>query len=161
MFENKNVTHISISTGTMVRAVLVLVCVFLLWFLRDLALVVLTSIVIASFIDSSVPYFERIGIKNRIFGIVLFYTISLLILAGMFYLFAPLLITEIYNFSTFLSAYIPNISFFNFFSSRHRICSPLSYHYRHNGDGALWYFGRDDSHFRFLLSFQWIRERLN
>src|ERR1035437_3943886 len=117
MFENKNVTHISISTGTMVRAVLVLVCVFLLWFLRDLALVVLTSIVIASFIDSSVPYFERIGIKNRIFGIVLFYTISLLILAGMFYLFAPLLITEIYNFSTFLSAYIPNISFFNFFQN--------------------------------------------
>src|ERR1035437_8217760 len=117
MFENKNVTHISISTGTMVRAVLVLVCVFLLWFLRDLALVVLTSIVIASFIDSSVPYLERIGIKNRIFGIVLFYTISLLILAGMFYLFAPLLITEIYNFSTFLSAYIPNISFFNFFQN--------------------------------------------
>ena len=117
MFENKNVTHISISTGTMVRAVLVLVCVFLLWFLRDLALVVLTSIVIASFIDSSVPHFQKIGIKNRIFSIVLFYTISLLIMAGMFYLFAPLLITEIYNFSTFLSAYIPNISFFNFFQN--------------------------------------------
>jgi predicted PurR-regulated permease PerM len=35
----------------------------------------------------------------------------------MFYLFAPLLITEIYNFSTFVSAYMPNVSFFNFFQN--------------------------------------------
>ena len=40
-----------------------------------------------------------------------------LVLAGMFYLFAPLLITEIYNFSTFISAYIPNISFLNYFQN--------------------------------------------
>jgi predicted PurR-regulated permease PerM len=101
----------------MIRAFLVVLGVFLLWVLRDLALVVLTAIVVASFIDSAVPHFQKIGIKNRIFGIILFYTISILILAGMFYLFAPLLITEIYNFSTFLSAYIPNLSFFNFFQN--------------------------------------------
>ena len=85
----------------MIRAVLVLLGIFLLWVLRDLALVVLTAIVIASFIDSAVPHFQKIGIKNRIFGIVIFYAIALTIFAGMFYLFAPLLITEIYNFTTF------------------------------------------------------------
>jgi len=116
MFENKNITSISISTGTMIRAVLVAVCVFLVWFLRDLVLVVLTSIVIASFIDSSVIHFQKIGV-NRIFGIIILYTISILALAGMFYLFAPLLITEIYNFSTFISAYIPNVSFLNYFQN--------------------------------------------
>jgi predicted PurR-regulated permease PerM len=116
MFESKNATHISISTGTMVRAVLVVLCVFLLWFLRDLALVVLTSIVIASFMKSSVPHFKKIGI-NRILGIVIMYFVSILFLAGLFYLFAPLLITEIYNFSTFISSYIPNVSFLNYFQN--------------------------------------------
>ena len=100
----------------MVRAVLVLLCVFLLWFLRDLALIMLTSIVIASFIESSVPYFKKAGI-NRILGIVILYVSLLLVLAGVFYLFAPLLITEIYNFSTFLSTYIPGVPFLNYFQN--------------------------------------------
>jgi predicted PurR-regulated permease PerM len=94
----------------------------------------LTAIVIASFTDSAVPHFQKIGIKNRIFGIVIFYTMALLILAGMFYLFAPLLITEIYNFSSFLSAYIPNVSFLNFFqneafSGAKDVVSALSGHF--------------------------------
>lgn len=79
-------------------------------------MVVLTSIVIASFMESSVPHFQKIKI-GRVFGIVIAYVVSILILAGMFYLFAPLLITEIYNFSTFISAYIPNISFLNYFQN--------------------------------------------
>ena len=117
MPEKSYFTHISISTSTIVKLFLVPLFIFLLYFLRDLVLVVLTAIVIASFIDSAVPHFRKIGIKNRIFGIVLFYAIVLFFLAGMFYLFAPLLITEIYNFSTFLSAYIPDVSFLNFFQN--------------------------------------------
>jgi len=116
MFERNNAISISITTGTMVRAILVILCVFLLWFLRDLALVVLTAIVIASFVESSVPYFRKVGI-NRVFGIVILYIISLLVLAGVFYLFAPLLITEIYNFSIFISTYIPGVSFLNYFQN--------------------------------------------
>lgn len=104
-----------------------------MWFLRDLALVVLTSIVIASFIDSSVVHFQKMGV-NRILGIVIIYAVSLSILAGMFYLFAPLLITEIYNFSTFLSSYIPNVAFLNYFqneafSGAKDIVSALSGHF--------------------------------
>lgn len=116
MFERHDVTAISISTETMVRAVLVLLCVFLLWLLRDIALIVLTSIIIASFVESATPYFKRIGM-NRILGIVILYAVSLLTLAGTFYLFAPLLITEIYNFSTFVSTYVPGVSFLNYFQN--------------------------------------------
>jgi len=100
----------------MVRAILVLLSLFLLWYLRDLVLVVLTSIVIASFVESAIPHFGKIGI-NRVFGVVLLYALSLLALAGMFYLFAPLLITEIYNFSSFVSTYIPGVSFLNYFQN--------------------------------------------
>lgn len=106
----------SISTGTLIRVVLVALGVLLLWVLRDLILVVLTSIVIASFMESAVPYFKRIGV-GRVFGIVVVYVVSFLILAALFYLFAPLLITEIYNFTTFFSSYIPSSSFLNFFQS--------------------------------------------
>lgn len=116
MSENHNFTSVYVSTGTMVRAVLVILGVFLLWFLRELVLVVLTSIVIASFMESSVPHFKKFGI-NRVFGIAILYAISLLTLTGLFYLFAPLLITEVYNFSTFISNYIPNVSFLNYFQN--------------------------------------------
>lgn len=116
MSDKGPLTSISITTDTMIRAMLVVLGVFLLWFLRDLALVVLTSIVIASFVESTVPRFERMHI-NRVLGIVILYVVSLSILAGIFYLFAPLLITEIYNFSTFISAYIPGVSFLNYFQN--------------------------------------------
>ena len=117
MFEkDSSITNISITTGTMIRAILVLLCVFLLWFLRDLALVLLTSIVLASFVESAVPYFARLHI-NRVFGIVILYVASISFLAGVFYLFAPFLITEIYNFSNFLSTYIPGVSFLNYFQN--------------------------------------------
>jgi predicted PurR-regulated permease PerM len=116
MFEKGTATSISITTGTMIRAVLIILGLFLLWFLRDLILVVLTSIVLASFVESAVPHFKKVGI-NRIFGIVILYVVALLIFAGLFYLFAPLLITEIYNFSSFISAYIPGVSFLNYFQN--------------------------------------------
>ncbi len=116
MFENRNTTSISITTDTMIRAVLVALVVFLLWFLRDLILVVLTSIVIASFVESASPYFKKFGI-NKIFGIVVLYALSLLTLAVLFYLFAPLLVTEIYNFANFISSYFPGVSFLNYFQN--------------------------------------------
>jgi len=117
MFEKgSSITNISITTGTMVRMILVLLSVFLLWFLRDLALVLLTSIVLASFVESAVPHFARLHI-NKIFGIVSLYVASIAFLAGVFYLFAPFLITEIYNFSNFISTYIPGVSFLNYFQN--------------------------------------------
>ncbi len=112
----RNTTSVVITTGTIIRGMLVFLLLLLLWVLRDLFLTVLTSIVIASFVESAVPYFGRFRL-SRVFGIVLLYVFSLLILAGMFYLFAPLLITEVYNFSNFISAYIPGVSFLNFFQN--------------------------------------------
>jgi len=116
MIDRREITHISINTGTIIRAILVVIFIFLIWFLRDLVLVVVSSIVVASFIESAVPSFKKIRV-NRVVGVVILYTTSILFMAGMFYLFAPLLITEIYNFSTFVSNYVPNISFINYFKS--------------------------------------------
>ncbi len=112
----ENHTSISISTGTMVRALLILLSVFVIWALRDMVLIILTSIIIASFMESAVPHLARIGF-SRVFGIAMLYIISLFVFAGLFYLFAPLLITEIYNFSVAISDYVPGVSFLNFFQN--------------------------------------------
>lgn len=116
MPEKNGITSISITTGTMIRVVLIALGVFLIWFLRDLVLVILTSIVIASFIESAVQRTKRFGV-GRVLSVVLMYFISLLFLAGLFYLFAPLLITEIYNFSSFLSSYFPDADFLGYFQN--------------------------------------------
>ena len=115
MFETSH-TSISISTGTMVRAVLILVGLFLIWFLRDLVLIVLTSIVIASFVESAIPPFRKRGL-NRAFSVAILYAVAIIFFAGLFYMFAPLLITEIYNFSTTLSTFLPGVSFLEYFKS--------------------------------------------
>ncbi|MEI7809959.1 MAG: AI-2E family transporter [bacterium] len=116
MFGKSDTKYISISTGTMLRFMLVLIGIYLLWFLRDLMLVIITSIVISSFVEASIPRFKKLGI-GRVFGVVIVYITGILVIAGMFYLFAPLLITEVYNFSSFLSSYIPNNPFITYFQN--------------------------------------------
>ena len=116
MFEKNPTVPYSISTGTMIRACLVLLGFFLVWYLRELMLVIFTSIIVASFVESAIPSFHKFKI-NRVLAIVALYVTFILISALLFYLFAPLLITEVYNFSSFLSTYIPGISFIDYFKS--------------------------------------------
>ena len=116
MFGKNNTNAVVISTGTIVRTVLVLVAVYLFWSLRDLILVLLTSIVIASFVEAAIPSFKKIKI-GRVFAVVIMYVLAITFLASIFYLFAPLLITEIYNFATFISQYVPGIDFLNYFNN--------------------------------------------
>ncbi|MDQ3245076.1 MAG: AI-2E family transporter [bacterium] len=117
MSNNMNHTTISITTGTMLRAVLIILGVYVGWLLRDFILIILTSIILASFVESVVPYFKKIKI-NRVPAVVIFYVVFVFVLAAIFYLFAPLLITEIYNFSGFIAKYIPGVDFLDFFNNK-------------------------------------------
>lgn len=110
------VRSVSITSGTIIRALIIVLGFFLVWFLRDIVLVVLTSIVLASFVDSAIPFFERFKI-GRVFGSVILYVLGIGSLALLFYLFAPLLITEMYNFAIFASSYAPDIGFLNYFQN--------------------------------------------
>jgi len=112
----RNNNYISISFGTIIRFFLVALAFYLFWDLREIMLVILTAIIIASFVESGIPYFKKFKI-NRVFAVVILYICTILILTLLFYLFAPLLITEIYNFSTFLSSYVPNSPIINYFSN--------------------------------------------
>ncbi len=116
MAANQGSTDFTITTGTMIRFVLVLVGFFLLWYLRDLMLVILTSIVVASFVEEAVPLFKKIRV-SRVFAVAIVYILMAVVFAGLFYFFAPLLITEIYNFSTLLSTYMPNSPILHYFQN--------------------------------------------
>ncbi|MEI7765330.1 MAG: AI-2E family transporter [bacterium] len=116
MFIKSDKNFISLSSGTIVRTVLILFAFYLLWILKDLILVILTAIVIASFIESTIPHFKKLRI-NRVFGVVIIYVTSISFLAVLFYLFAPLLITEVYSFANFISKYAPGVDFLNYFNN--------------------------------------------
>src|SRR3989338_4639321 len=107
-----NCKSISISTGTLFRVLFIGLAVFLVYVLRDLVLVLLTSIVLASFIEAAANKFSKFKI-NRTLAVVAMYALSLFVLVGIFYLFAPILVAEIYDLSSFLSTYIPDSGLLN------------------------------------------------
>ena len=84
---------ITISTGTIVRIILFLLLAFALYYFRNLVLVILTSIVIASFVEPGALWLARFKIK-RVLGVVIIYIISLSVLSAMFYALAPIVINE-------------------------------------------------------------------
>ncbi|MFA7315385.1 MAG: AI-2E family transporter [Candidatus Paceibacterota bacterium] len=111
----KNVS-VTISNGTLIRIVLFAgLCVAFIK-LTNLILVVLTSIVVASFIESAVrrakPY-----IKNRTLAVFVIYSLSIGILVGLFSVFVPVFINEMSALVAQLGSYIPNDSLFNTFQT--------------------------------------------
>lgn len=85
---------IAISTATMVRAVVVALILWALFYLRDLVLIVLTSIVIASAIEPAVRSIMRLRIP-RVFSVLVVYVLLGMLLVGLFYVFAPLFLEEL------------------------------------------------------------------
>lgn len=82
---------IQISTGTIVKAVLVVLFFAAFYYLRDIVLVVLLAIIIASAIEPGTQWLLRRRVP-RILAVLLIYSTAVMILVGAFYfLFLPLL----------------------------------------------------------------------
>lgn len=91
---------------TVIYAMLFGVLLFGLYFLRDIVYVLLTSIVIASFVDFGVQKMKRLRIGRTIAVIVLyFFTITLI---GTFlYLFIPIFLDQMVQFVGVINQYMP------------------------------------------------------
>lgn len=107
MLKEEGNRNIGISNGTIIRVILFGLLVYALYLLRSIVLIVLTSVVIASFSDAAVKRFKRIGI-GRVFAVVIVYSCTVILLAGLFYLFIPVLVKETSNIVVLLSNYFPN-----------------------------------------------------
>lgn len=85
---------IHISTGTMLRVILIGGLFAALWYLRDIILVVLTAIILASAIEPGIKAFGKRNIP-RLLVVVLFYVLGGAFLATIFYFFLPAFIGDV------------------------------------------------------------------
>lgn len=93
-----NTTVISISTGTIVKGIFILLGFWALWILRDIALVVITAVVLASAIEPAIKFLGKYRI-HRIPAVIAVYLALAGMFVGMFYTFVPPLVGELADFS--------------------------------------------------------------
>lgn len=110
--EKGGYTTITITAGTIFKAILIGIGFFLLWKLRDIALVVITSVVIASAIEPGAQFFEKRKIPRAI-GVLLIYISIFALLAGLFSVFLPVLLSDTLQLFNTLPTYTESISLWN------------------------------------------------
>ncbi len=123
--------QISISNGTFIRVILFGIVFFALTKLTTIILVLLTSIVVASFIGFAVKKMKRY-IKNRTLAVFLIYLLSFAIIFGLLTVFVPVFIGEMSTLVTQLGKYIPESSILNTFqpdtlSGAHTVVTSISH----------------------------------
>lgn len=103
MQESKNDTVISITTGTIIKSLAVIVGFWVLYILRDLILVVLTAVILASSIEPAVKLFKKYRIP-RIPAVLTIYLTLVGFAVGMIYVFVPPLFGDFADFAQKLPA---------------------------------------------------------
>ncbi|HEC93792.1 MAG TPA: AI-2E family transporter [Candidatus Kaiserbacteria bacterium] len=106
---HNNKHTISITPGTMVTAVVIGFIVFALWLLRDLVLLVITAIILASAVRPGILFFVRFKIP-RALAVFFTYFIALAIIFGSIYFFLPPLLAEVQRFISALPNYLNSAS---------------------------------------------------
>jgi len=116
MENNQQKVNISVSNGTLVKVILFGLLVFALFKLYNIILIILTSIVIASFVEYAVVKFKPY-IKNRTLIVFAIYIGTIAILIGLSSIFLPVFIDEMSSLVDSLGKYIPDQSVLNTFQS--------------------------------------------
>lgn len=114
MEENFKKLRIDIPTSTIIRVILWGLLVFALIKLSSLILVILTAVVIASFVESAVEKLKP-RFKNRTLIVFSIYLLVIGILVALSYVFLPVFIEEMSILVESLGKYIPNGSVLNTF----------------------------------------------
>lgn len=105
----KGSTSISITTGTIVTAFGIGLLVWLFFYLKDLVLIILTAIVLASALEPAVRWFMRQG-AHRILAVALVYGLIFGTIFAIAYAFFPPLLKEAGAFSAQLPQYLQAIN---------------------------------------------------
>jgi predicted PurR-regulated permease PerM len=101
--------RISITSGTFMRALLIFAGAYAFWILRDLALLVLTAIVIASAIEPGVALFVRSRIP-RFVAVLLLYVLVFGSIFLLCFLFFPPIISDAAEFLSVLPQYVSSVT---------------------------------------------------
>lgn len=116
MQENNKNMRISVSNDTLFRVVLFGLGVFAVFKLTNLILIVLTSIVVASFVTYATSKMNKY-IKNRTASVIIIYIITISIILGLLSVFVPVFVDEMSSLVGQLGKYIPDNSILNSFQT--------------------------------------------
>ncbi|MEN9621667.1 MAG: hypothetical protein RLZZ67_101 [Candidatus Parcubacteria bacterium] len=105
-------TRIEITTGTIVKAILLVILAIVVFTLKDLVLVVLTAVVIASSVEPFIQWFMKHGIY-RVFSALIVYIIIAGVLVGSFYTVVPQLLQDSSEFLSKVPQYLESSSLWN------------------------------------------------
>ncbi|MDB5237129.1 MAG: hypothetical protein JWL88_231 [Parcubacteria group bacterium] len=98
-------TSISITSGTFIRALFIACLAYMAWVLRDLVLLVITAIVIATAIEPGVMFFAKRKIP-RIISVIVMYALVLGTLFSLVYFFLPPILADAQGLVTTLPQYL-------------------------------------------------------
>ncbi len=101
--------QISISTGTFVKAIIIGAGAYALWILKDLVLLVLTAVVLASAVEPGVAFFVRHRIP-RVFAVVGLYIAIFGSLFSIFYVFIPPVLDDSQSFLQSVPQYLDTLN---------------------------------------------------
>lgn len=99
----------SITPGAVVTTLVILAGAYLAWYLRDLLLLILTAIVLASAIRPGVHFFMRYHLP-RVLAVLAMYLVVFGAVFGIVYFFFPPIIAEVTTFITTLPHYLDTIN---------------------------------------------------
>ena len=105
-------TTIRVSSETIVKTILYLILFALLFYIRDVVLVILASVVIASSIEPATKWFGRYQV-SRLPAVILVYVAVGLVAAGIFYQLIPYLLIDTNSLVSKLPEYLEHIPFWN------------------------------------------------
>lgn len=117
---------ISISTGTVVKAILLILFVWLLFVIKDIILIILVSVVIASAIEPAVRWLAKYRIP-RTPAVLMVYLAAFVFLIGLIPSFFVPAFKDLVNVSTTLPQKIGELSFLNDTNGLFSTLSNLSY----------------------------------
>ncbi|MCB9805995.1 AI-2E family transporter [Candidatus Nomurabacteria bacterium] len=100
---------ISITSGAIIKTIVILLGLYLIYVMRDLVLVILTAIVIASAIEPGTKWFVKKRIP-RLLSVILIYLLVVLIFAGIFAVFLPPLINDFSDLAKTFPQYIKSLT---------------------------------------------------
>ena len=103
---------VNITPGSFLKGILIVLLFWFLFFIKDVVLVVLTAIVIASGIEPLIQWFKRLKIK-RLPAAIISYACLLTLFAGLMFFFVPAVLDETSSFLTDLPKYLDSTTLWN------------------------------------------------
>lgn len=99
---------ITISTGTIIRSILILLVLGFLYLIRDVLAMFFAALFLAALIDPFADYLERMRIPRGLAALIV-YVVGFLLVASAFILIVPPVLAEIQNFSSFFASFLPEV----------------------------------------------------